>query len=142
MREFVGVVARAGFLLVVAGVLAGCVGRKRTPTIHARGSRGTGKPCEEEGGFPAMLRVCPNCGEESVSAMRLVFWSVKCKYCGARVGLHFVWSNLFYLFHASVLIFGGLYVLAMLGFTAGAIFAVIWIALGFFHFLYIPLEVK
>lgn len=38
-----------------------------------------------------MHRKCPNCGEHSISVLKLAFWRVRCRHCGAEVGTQPVW---------------------------------------------------
>lgn len=36
-------------------------------------------------------RQCPQCGQATISVLKLMFWRVRCTACGAEVGTHPAW---------------------------------------------------
>lgn len=37
------------------------------------------------------VRRCPDCGQRTISVLRLMLWRVRCRHCGADVGTHPAW---------------------------------------------------
>jgi prepilin signal peptidase PulO-like enzyme (type II secretory pathway) len=38
-----------------------------------------------------LARACPQCGQPAIPVIKLMFWRVRCRHCGAEVGTHPAW---------------------------------------------------
>ena len=90
------------------------------------------------------VRVCPNCKVEIISVAKLALMlRSKCTNCKSKIGVHWVFSSIYYCFSAVVLGFLGIYlsvnfsILSSLVLLLGA-FTIMSILVG----LFAPLEAK